>query len=85
MGPAGPGFWRIAARQGGGPLDACRAILFADQSGAFERVGLPWLRLVFERWGMPDWIVRCLWALVSDRAGCAAGESSLGPRRGLAR
>eukprot|EP00969_Alexandrium_andersonii_P189216 8360447-Alexandrium_andersonii.AAC.1 len=34
---------------------------------------------------MPDWIVQCSWALVSDRQVCTAGDAALGPRRGLAR
>eukprot|EP00969_Alexandrium_andersonii_P190424 8412588-Alexandrium_andersonii.AAC.1 len=67
MGPAGPALWRIVARPGDGLLGSCRASLFADQSRAFERVGLRWLRMVLERWSMPDWIAHCLWALVSDR------------------
>eukprot|EP00969_Alexandrium_andersonii_P234629 10359059-Alexandrium_andersonii.AAC.1 len=46
MGPAGPALWHIVARPGSGLLDSCRAILFADQSRAFERVGLRWLRRV---------------------------------------
>eukprot|EP00969_Alexandrium_andersonii_P284908 12595086-Alexandrium_andersonii.AAC.1 len=57
MGPAGRCLWRIATGQGARFLLTGRAILFADQSRAFERVGLPWLRMVLERWGMPEWIV----------------------------
>eukprot|EP00969_Alexandrium_andersonii_P323323 14285480-Alexandrium_andersonii.AAC.1 len=34
---------------------------------------------------MPDWIIRCLWSLVSERAVRAAGEGDLGPIRALAR
>eukprot|EP00969_Alexandrium_andersonii_P213083 9409896-Alexandrium_andersonii.AAC.1 len=64
MGPAGPALWDIVTRPGNPLLDARRAILFADQPRAFERVGLHWLRRVLERWGLPGWVVRCLWALV---------------------
>eukprot|EP00969_Alexandrium_andersonii_P040263 1765402-Alexandrium_andersonii.AAC.1 len=67
MGPAGPALWRIVTRPGNELLESCRAILFADQSRAFERVGLLWLQWVLERWGMPEWLVRCLWALVAAR------------------
>eukprot|EP00969_Alexandrium_andersonii_P143841 6360833-Alexandrium_andersonii.AAC.1 len=57
-GPAGPCLWTLITRASAEGVDSCRAFLFADQSRAFERVGLPGLRAVLQRWGLPTWLLR---------------------------
>ena len=36
----------------------CPATVLADQSKAFERLGLDWLFRVLRGWGMPPWVLR---------------------------
>ena len=52
-------------------LDTVRyepAVVFADQSKAFERVSYTWLRQVLEGWNMPRWLIRALLMLVTGRS-----------------
>ena len=42
---------------GGTELDSAAAALFADQSKAFERLGLHWFDKVLRGWNLPAWAV----------------------------
>ena len=66
-----------------GPND--RAILFADQNKAFERLSFAWLAMVLTRWGFPPWVLRGLLALTLGRAVTAARGGPSPPVRALAR
>ena len=61
------------------------AVLFADQSMAFERMGWAWLRLVFLGWGFPAWLVNSLLALIVGRVVRAMYNGNPGPLRQLMR
>ena len=57
------------AREAEGPqIDQTPAVLFADQSKAFERLSLAWFAEVLRRCGMPPWLMRTMLALVMGRA-----------------
>ena len=45
----------------------CPAVAFGDESNAFERVSLVWLRMVMIRWGFPAWARNAILALVIPR------------------
>ena len=38
-------------------LERCPAVVFADRSKAFERIGIAWLFRVLRRWQLPRWAV----------------------------
>ena len=40
----------------GTPVVRSTAVLFADQSKAFERLSLQWLALLLRCWGLPPWV-----------------------------
>eukprot|EP00972_Heterocapsa_arctica_P067689 9992918-Heterocapsa_arctica.AAC.1 len=44
-------------------IDGCPAVLLADQSKAFERMGIAWLKLVLHAWNFPKWVQTSLLAL----------------------
>ena len=75
--------WEAIHHTPEGGLAGEPAILFADQSKAFERVSHAWLAEVLRRWGLPGWLRWAVMALVAGRAvrGVACGR--LGPRRVL--
>ena len=78
-----PAEYEEARRSALGPDD--RAILFADQNKAFERLSFAWLAKVLRRWGFPPWIHHGLLALTMGRAVKAARGGPSPPVRTLAR
>ena len=66
-------------------LDACPAVILADQSKAFERVSIPWLIAVLDGWRLPRWAMAALLALVVGRAVLFLFHGWLGPRRPIRR
>lgn len=55
--------------------------VLADQSKAFERVSIPWLREIMRRWKFPAWITAGFIALVADRRVCNRVGGSLSKAR----
>eukprot|EP00969_Alexandrium_andersonii_P193650 8553500-Alexandrium_andersonii.AAC.1 len=61
------------------------AVLFADQSKAFERLGHAWLGEVLARWGPPAWLAEPLLELATRRTVVSPKEGGLGPPRRVLR
>ena len=61
------------------------AVFFADQNKAFERIALQWLRLTLHGWGLPQWLVNALLALVEERSVQYRRGNYKGPVRRLLR
>eukprot|EP00972_Heterocapsa_arctica_P010313 1515321-Heterocapsa_arctica.AAC.1 len=66
-------------------VDRCPAVVLADQSKAFERMGLAWLRLVLDAWDFPAWVRESLLALVSGRGVRACIAGGMGAIRAIRR
>ncbi len=91
--------WEAALGQWSGPVatycaDAARqspllphdrAVLFADQNKAFERMSFVWISKVLRRWDFPPWLHHGLLALTIGRAVTAARGGPNPPVRPLAR
>ena len=71
----------------GSRLDHCPAVFLADQSKAFERLGLRWTRQVLEAWRLPSWALEGLLAPASGGglidAGTGPGAKPRTLERGL--
>ena len=70
--------------QGLGPSPAT-AVLFADQSKAFERLSLQFLAHLLRRWGLPVWVQHALLSLVAQRDVQTCKGPYVGPKRRLLR
>ncbi|MFM7986811.1 MAG: reverse transcriptase domain-containing protein, partial [Candidatus Fonsibacter sp.] len=57
LGPYGAPAAGYTERYDGGPTQGVPAILFADQSKAFERISHAWMAEVLRRWGLPAWLL----------------------------
>ena len=53
------------------------AVLFADQSKAFERLAWSWIAAVLARWRLPPWLLRGLLGLVTGRRVASLRPSEL--------
>ena len=73
------------ARTGRPDLRASPAVVLADQSKAFERMGMAWLRRVMDGWKFPQWVKEAFDALLGTRGVRACIGSVLGYLRMLAR
>ena len=56
LGDAAEGAEAACARARKSSLRACPAMVLADQSKAFERMGMAWLRKVMDGWKFPRWV-----------------------------
>ena len=66
-------------------LSRCPAALLADQSKAFERIGLEWIAMVMDGWGFPKWVRAAFDALLLRRGVRACIGGVLGYVRYLER
>ena len=73
LGEAGQAAESIIDGMDEGPIAHCPAVVCGDESKAFERVSLIWLRKVMTRWGFPDWAKHATMALVFPGAVRQAG------------
>ena len=62
-----------------------RAVILADQSKAFERLGYLWIILVMKTWKFPKWAYNGFIALVMGREVCARIGGTVSRPRALAR
>ena len=77
---------KTRARAPGGPIfGLCTAVVLADQSKAFERMGTAWLRKVMDGWKFPRWVREAFDALLRARGVRACIGGVLGYVRVLAR
>lgn len=59
--------WDVCSDCDAPELRSCPAVLFADQSKAFERVSLGWLRDVLHGWHLPHWTINAFLSMVLGR------------------
>ena len=58
LGGVGPPLWEYACSFADSCLADVPAVVFEDQSKAFERMSHAWIVEVLRRWNMPRWLVR---------------------------
>jgi hypothetical protein len=63
--------------------EGCPAVVFADQSKAFERIGLVWLHAILVGWRLARWAVHAFLVLIMGRTICHVRGGWMGPRREL--
>ena len=85
LGEAVEGAEAACAHAGRAGLRACPAVVLADQSKAFERMGMAWLRKVMEGWRFPTWVQKAFDSLLKARGVRACIGGVLGCVRALAR
>ena len=80
-----PPLWAYARAFADPLLADVPAVVFEDQSKAFERMSHAWIVEVLKRWRMPVWLVRGLLDQVIRRAVRACLRGRLGEVRMLLR
>ena len=85
VGPAAAALEAALATAEDGEVTAMPAVVFADQSTAFARVGFDWIRRVLACWNRPAWLQRAVVNLTVGRLTRAASPAGLGPSRALMR
>ena len=85
LGDIGPPLWDFAGGFDDPLLADVPAVVFEDQSKAFERMPHAWLVEVLRRWRMPRWLIRGLLDQVFRRAVRAGLRGRLGEMRVLLR
>ena len=85
LGEAGQAIESVIESMDAGQIAQCPVVAFGDESKAFERVSLLWLRKVMMRWGFPAWAKNAIMALAIPRAVRQTGRRGLGPWRHLKR
>ena len=85
LGEAAEGAEAACAHAGRAGLRACPAVVLADQSKAFERMGMAWLRKVMDGWRFPAWVREAFDSLLKARGFRACIGGVLGCVRTLAK
>ena len=85
LGEAAEGAEAACAHAGRAGLRTCPAVVLADQSKAFERMGMAWLRKVMDGWKFPTWVREAFNSLLKARGVGACIGGVLGCVRALAR
>ena len=84
LGEAAEGVESACASADAAGLRNCPAVVLADQSKAFERLGMAWLRKVMDGWRFPAWTRRAFDSLLKARGVRACIGGVLGCVRTLA-
>ena len=85
LGEVGPSLWEFASTFADPRLADIPAVVFEDQSKAFERMSHAWIVEVLRRWILPRWLMRGLLDQIIRRAVCACLRGRLGEARLLRR
>ena len=85
LGEATEGVEAACARADEPGLRRCPGVVLADQSKAFERLGMVWLRKVMDGWKFPRWVREAFDSLLKARGVRACIGGVLGCVRALAR
>ena len=85
LGEAAEGAEAACAQADRAGLRTCPAVVLADQSKAFERMGMAWLRKVMQGWRFPAWVQEAFDSLLRERGVRACIGGVLGCIRALAR